>query len=95
MVYNNLSGLTLFQKKVYTVVRYIPKGQVKSYSWVAKRIKNPKAVRSVGTALNKNPFPIIIPCHRVVNSDGSFGEYAFGRSLKKRLLEIEKLCSKK
>jgi len=77
------------------VVSQIPRGQVKTYAWVAKRVKNPKAVRAVGTALNKNPFPIIVPCHRVVHSDGSFGEYAFGEDLKTRLLEIEKLCSKR
>jgi len=90
-----MKELTLFQKKVYTVVKEIPIGQVKSYSWVAERIKNPKATRAVGRALNKNPFPIIVPCHRVIHSDSSFGEYAFGRDLKKRLLEIESSCSKK
>ena len=81
--------LTSFQQKVYTVVRQIPLGQVRTYAWVAKRIKNPKAVRAVGTALKKNPFTIVVPCHRVVPSDGSLGEYALGKDLKKRLLEAE------
>jgi len=90
-----MKELTLFQKKVYTVVSQIPRGQVKTYAWVARRVKNPKATRAVGTALSRNPFPIIVPCHRVVNSDGSFGGYAFGEGLKRRLLEIEKLCWKR
>jgi O-6-methylguanine DNA methyltransferase len=81
--------LTSFQKRVYTVVRKIPCGETRTYAWVAQRIGRPCAVRAVGTALKKNPFPIIVPCHRVVHSDGSIGEYAFGRDLKKRLLEIE------
>ena len=85
-------GLTSFQKKVYTVVSQIPRGQVRSYRWVALKAKRPKAVRAVGRALNKNPFSIIVPCHRVVHQDGSLGKYAFGRDLKKRLLEIEATC---
>jgi len=81
--------LTHFEKKVYTVVKQIPMGQVRTYAWVAKRIGRPGASRAVGNCLNKNPFPIIVPCHRVVNSDGSIGGYAFGKDLKKKLLEIE------
>ena len=81
--------LTHFEKKVYTVVKNIPVGEVKTYAWVAKKAGKPKAARAVGNALNKNPFPVIVPCHRVVHSDGSIGEYAFGRDLKSKLLEIE------
>lgn len=81
--------LTLFEKKVYTVVKKIPFGEVRSYSWVAEKAGRPGASRAVGNALNKNPFPLIVPCHRVVHSDGSIGNYAFGRDLKKELLEIE------
>lgn len=88
-----MKPLTLFQKKVYTVVKDIPFGETRSYAWVAKKIGRPKAVRAVGTTLKKNPFTITVPCHRVVHSDGSIGEYALGRDLKKRLLEIE--CSKR
>lgn len=89
-----MKPLTSFQKKVYTVVRQIPRGEVRTYAWVAGKIKKPGATRAVGNALNKNPFPIIVPCHRVVHSDGSLGEYAFGEDLKRRLLEIEGAITK-
>jgi len=81
---------TDFQKKVYKAVLDIPLGQARSYSWVARKIGRPNAVRAVGTALKKNPFTIIIPCHRVVKSDGSLGEYSRGIKKKKQLLELEK-----
>ncbi|MDP2921458.1 MAG: MGMT family protein [Candidatus Omnitrophota bacterium] len=81
--------LTHFEKKVYTVVKKIPFGEKRSYAWVAARAGRPGAARAVGNALNKNPFPIIVPCHRVVNSDGFPGDYAFGADLKKRLLGTE------
>ena len=84
-----MKQLTSFQKKVYTVVKQIPMGQVRTYAWVAKKIDRPGATRAVGNALNKNPFPIIVPCHRVVNSSGSIGNYAFCADLKKRLLKVE------
>lgn len=81
--------LTHFEKKVYTVVKKIPFGEVRAYAWVAERVGKPGAWRAVGNSLNKNPFPIIVPCHRVVPKDGSIGEYAFGRDLKRKLLEME------
>ena len=81
--------LTHFEKKVYTVVKKIPFGEIRAYKWVAEKIGAKGASRAVGNALNKNPFPIIVPCHRVVNSSGDSGKYAFGMDLKKRLLEIE------
>jgi len=87
--YYRAKELTLFEKKVYTVVKKIPLGEVLTYAWVAKMAGRPAAARAAGNALNKNPFPVIVPCHRVVHSDGSIGEYAFGRDLKSKLLEIE------
>ena len=81
--------LTLFEKKVYTVVKKIPAGKIRTYAWVARKAGAPGAARAVGSALNKNPFPIVVPCHRVVNAGGSPGGYAFGEDLKKRLLELE------
>ncbi len=81
---------TDFQKKVYKAVLSIPIGEVRSYNWVAKRIGRSKAVRAVGTALRKNPFAIIIPCHRVVKSDGSLGGYSRGVKRKRKLLDLEK-----
>ncbi len=82
-------ALTHFEKKVYTVVKKIPFGKTRTYAWVAEKTGCPAASRAVGNALNKNPFPIIVPCHRVVHSDGSLGGYALGKDLKKKLLEIE------
>ncbi len=85
-----MKALTSFQKKVYTVVKRIPFGETRSYTWVADKVGRPRAARAVGTALRKNPFTIVVPCHRVVHSDGSSGEYALGSDLKKRLLGIER-----
>lgn len=85
----DLSGLTPFQKKVLEVVKTIPYGETRSYKWVAERIGNPKAVRAVGQALKKNPYPGIIPCHRVIRSDGKLGGYSKGTQKKKKLLKQE------
>ena len=82
--------LTRFEEKVYTVVKKIPFGETRTYKWVAEKVGVKGASRAVGNALNKNPFPIIVPCHRVVNSGGFPGEYAFGADLKKKLLELER-----
>ena len=84
-----MKPLTLFQKKVYTVVKKIPRGETRSYAWVAQETGKAGVVRAVGTALRKNPFAIIVPCHRVIHSDGTLGKYAFGADLKEKLLEIE------
>lgn len=83
----DLSKLTPFQRKVLRVVTTIPYGETKSYKWVAERMKNPKAARAVGQALKKNPYPEIIPCHRVIRSDGKVGGYSKGVQKKKQLLK--------
>ncbi|MDD5449279.1 MAG: MGMT family protein [Candidatus Omnitrophica bacterium] len=80
-----------FDLKVYDVVKTIPRGQVRSYAWVAKRAGSPRAWRAVGNALNKNSHPIIVPCHRVVKSDGALGGFARGPRRKLRLLTSEGL----
>lgn len=82
--------LTPFEWRVLAATATIPLGETRSYKWVAKKIGSPKATRAVGQALHKNPFPLIIPCHRVVRSDGSLGGFAGGIEKKRRLLEIEK-----
>jgi len=84
--------LTPFQWKVLKAVMAIPLGETRSYAWVAQKIGHPGAVRAVGTALRKNPFPLLIPCHRVIKSDGQCGKYA-GRDdgSKKILLAIERV----
>ncbi len=79
-----------FAKRVYRVVSRIPLGQVRSYKWVARRAGSPGACRAVGQALKRNPYPLIIPCHRVVKSNGQTGGYAFGAARKKYLLKLEK-----
>ena len=87
----DLSTLTEFQQLVLTETRNIPYGETITYSELARRIGKEKAVRAVGTALSKNPYPIIIPCHRVVAKSGG-GGYRGGVELKKRLLELEARC---
>ena len=86
----DLSGGTPFQILVWNKLREIPYGECRSYAWVAEQIGNPRAVRAVGMANNKNPLPPVIPCHRVIGSDGSLTGYASGLHIKKYLLEIEK-----
>ena len=86
----DLSHLTPFQRRVLQKIRTIPAGQVRSYRWVAKAIGAERAVRAVGTALAKNPVPLLVPCHRVIRSDGRLGEYSGGGpSVKAKLLAFE------
>jgi methylated-DNA-[protein]-cysteine S-methyltransferase len=87
----NLKG-TKFQLKVWNYLKKIPKGKVKSYLEVAKGIGKPKAFRAVANAVGKNPYPPLIPCHRVIRSDGSLGGYSGkgGIKEKRRLLLLEK-----
>ena len=88
-------NLTNFQWQVLKATVKIPFGETRSYKWVAQKIGNPKAVRAVGQALRRNPYPVIIPCHRVIKEDGSLGGYAGGSSDKKKeLLEKEKVILK-
>lgn len=81
---------TPFQQKVWKALLEIPYGQTCSYQEIAKKINHPKAVRAVGTAIGKNPIPILIPCHRVIKKDGQLGNYTGGNHIKKLLLEVEK-----
>ncbi len=82
--------MTDFEKKVLRIVSKIPLGQVRSYKWVAIRAGKSMAYRAVANALHKNPFPILIPCHRVIKSSKNTGGYALGRRLKKDLIKLEK-----
>ena len=86
--------MTLFAARVYKAVLSIPLGQVRSYKWVAQKAGSPDAVRAVGQVLKRNPYPLIIPCHRVIRSDNKIGGYAFGLKQKKLLLELEKEIAK-
>lgn len=83
-----MKELTEFSQKVYEAVKLIPKGEVRTYGWVAKKIGQPGAARAVGNALNKNPFPVVVPCHRVVAKNG-LGGFVGGLAAKKRLLKSE------
>ncbi|MFC2051215.1 methylated-DNA--[protein]-cysteine S-methyltransferase [Chloroflexota bacterium] len=85
----DLSGATPFQRKVWEMTRLIPYGETRSYFWVAEQIKRPEAVRAVGQALGRNPLPIIVPCHRVVTSNGRLGGFSGGVEMKHYLLHLE------
>ncbi len=85
----DLSEASPFQKKVWQGDRSIPYGETRAYAWVAGKLGMPKAARAVGQALGRNPLPIIIPCHRVICSNGNLGGFGGGIGLKQRLLEIE------
>jgi methylated-DNA-[protein]-cysteine S-methyltransferase len=80
---------TEFQRKVWRVLQTIPYGETRTYAWVARKIGHPKAARAVGVACGANPIPLIIPCHRVVASDGSLGGFSAGLVWKRRLLVLE------
>jgi methylated-DNA-[protein]-cysteine S-methyltransferase len=80
---------TDFERKVWSLLREIPFGETRTYKWIAEKVGNPLATRAVGQALSKNPIPIVLPCHRVIESKGSIGGYSSGVNIKRRLLELE------
>lgn len=82
--------MTKFAAKVYRVVLGIPLGQVRSYKWVAQKAGFARACRAVGQVLKRNPYPLVIPCHRVIRNDKKIGGYVFGQEQKKFLLALEK-----
>ena len=83
------AGGTVFQNEVWSALTDIPFGELRSYSEIAIAIGRPKAVRAVGAANGRNPLPIIVPCHRVIGSNGSLTGFAGGIPLKTKLLELE------
>ena len=87
----DLQDATDFQRKVWEATKQIPYGQTRSYAWVARHTGKPGAARAVGQALGKNPLAIVIPCHRVIASDGKLGGFGGGMAMKKRLLALEKM----
>src|SRR2546425_9360307 len=86
----DLRGLPAFQASVLGEAIRIPFGARDSYAAIAKRVGHPFAARAVGNALGANPLPILVPCHRVVRGDGTWGHYAFGGEMKTRLLRLER-----
>lgn len=85
----DLEGVTPFERCVLDTIAAIPRGQVRSYRWVAEAVGKPKAVRAVGNVMARNPIPLILPCHRVVPDAGGVGNYGGGPSMKRHLLEAE------
>jgi len=85
----DFSDVPEFQRKVLEAARQIPFGEARPYAWIAERIGHARAVRAVGTALGRNPVPLIVPCHRVWRGDGGLGGYLFGPDIKQRLKALE------
>ncbi|HXX60461.1 MAG TPA: methylated-DNA--[protein]-cysteine S-methyltransferase [Candidatus Sulfotelmatobacter sp.] len=85
----DLRATTPFGRAVLDMARQIPRGEIRPYGWVAREIGHPAAVRAVGSALGHNPVPLLIPCHRVVRSDGRIGDYAWGSDVKRAALASE------
>ncbi|MBN1893261.1 methylated-DNA--[protein]-cysteine S-methyltransferase [bacterium] len=84
-----LQNCPVFQRKVLTAEHAIPRGWVSTYGLIAGHLGHPGAARAAGNALAKNPFPVVIPCHRAIRSDGSLGGYQGGAKMKRALLEME------
>ncbi len=87
----DLRGLSDFERATLDRAAHIPRGEVRPYAWIAREIGRPGAVRAVGTALGHNPVPLLIPCHRIVRSDGQIGDYVFGQEAKRAALAAEGL----
>jgi O-6-methylguanine DNA methyltransferase len=86
----DLAQVPEFQADVLAEAARIPFGETRSYAELARRIGHPSAARAVGNALGGNPVPILVPCHRVIRGDGTWGHYVFGGDLKTRLLTLER-----
>ncbi len=86
--------MTPFAKKVYKALLTIPLGEVRTYKWLAAKAGKPGACRAVGQILKNNPYPLIIPCHRIIESSGKIGGYALGRKMKVKLLDLERQIKK-
>jgi len=84
-------SLTAFQKKVYPITGTLPFGQTISYGTLSERCGSPKGARAIGLAMSRNPFALIVPCHRVVAANGALTGYAYGLELKQELLDLEAL----
>jgi methylated-DNA-[protein]-cysteine S-methyltransferase len=85
----DLSDLSEFDQEVLHIALTIPRGEVRTYGWIARQLGQPRASKDVGAALGENPIPYLIPCHRIVYSDGRLGGYIFGSRAKRALLLAE------
>ena len=87
----DMDSASPFKRAVWQATRSIPYGETRSYQWVAEQIGKTRATRAVGRALSKNPLPIVVPCHRVVESNDNLGGFSGGTEMKRALLDIEAL----
>ena len=85
----DFSAATPFQRAVWQATREIPYGQTRSYGWLAAKVDRPRAARAVGQTMAANPWPLIVPCHRVISSNGRLCGYGGGLDMKERLLLLE------
>ena len=85
----DLSSKTPFQQRVLRQTQKIPYGQVRTYEWLARKVRSPGGSRACGTVLHKNPLPLFIPCHRIVLKSGKRGGFAWGKKMKGRFLQSE------
>ncbi len=85
----DLSNLSEFQTSVLQKLKKVPRGEIRSYAWLAREVGRPRAARAVGNTMAHNPVPILIPCHRIVPTSGGIGNYGLGRALKRELLSSE------
>jgi O-6-methylguanine DNA methyltransferase len=86
----DIDGISEFSRIVLELTMKIPWGETRNYGWIAVKMGKPNAARAVGRALSRNPVPLVIPCHRVINGNGSLGGFGRGTEWKKRLLSIER-----
>ncbi len=87
----DLSAGSPFQRRVWAALTKIPRGETRTYQWIARRLGRPTAARAVGAAVGANAIPFVVPCHRAVGSDGSLCGFAGGLALKRRLLAMERV----
>jgi len=85
-----MKAYTPFQQAVWLACAAIPKGETRSYKWIAEKIGRPKAFRAVGSALGKNPFAPTVPCHRVIASDGTLGGFSAPGGLKTKIAMLKR-----
>jgi methylated-DNA-[protein]-cysteine S-methyltransferase len=90
----DMSGATDFQRRVWEVTRRIPRGQTLTYGGIARQVGSPRAARAVGQIMARNPWPVIVPCHRVVGHDGRLTGFGGGLAMKQRMLELEGAIAK-
>lgn len=88
----DLSEGTPFQISVWETLLTIPYGEVRSYQWIGTQLGKRGGSQAVGQANKKNPYPILIPCHRIIRANGNLGGYAYGQEMKKQLLQHEGFC---